>query len=229
VNLNVSQAQSLSRISMPLLHTDNSPSLGIRITEALQLWDLDLGNDTQINSLSVLDSYGSLVFHNPTIYNLDFTFADIVFPQLTSVWNLTVTGGESEGLVAELDKLKTIYGSLVTQFLRVRFPELSHVATIGQAVSFISNAKVAMDFDDLISIGGDISVVNNANCSLNMNQLSSHWGDFSVVNNTNFSLNMNQLSSVGSFSMTGNVETTLPFLSSLERAENIHLQGYIDP
>jgi hypothetical protein len=63
-----------------------------------------------------------------------------------------------------------------------------------------------MDFGNLQTIGGDLSVVNNTNCSLNLNQLSR----------------------VRTLSMIANAQTTLPFLSNLERAENIHLRGYID-
>ncbi|KAI6091790.1 hypothetical protein F4821DRAFT_280149 [Hypoxylon rubiginosum] len=85
-----------------------------------------------------------------------------------------------------------------------------------------------IDMGQVISIGLNASIASNANTTLNFGNLTTVGKSITVINNTDCTIDLDRLIRVGNLSILDNINTTLPTFPALERAENIHLRGYIN-
>lgn len=244
-NLQVSQAASLSTISMPRITVrgqfGGTKEMDFNITGVPSLRELDYGDVDYLHSLILLDS-GFVPF--PGITEIDFlttsinasfpnltststlevssiplgSFVGDVFPHLTSVNDLTLADSHLAVYDQSPVQLDSINGSMLLKSLEY----LERNSIDGERYAN------SLDFRQTASIGQNASIISNTNVYMDFGGLTTIGGTFSIMNNTNCSFDFNQLTRVGNLSMVDNINTILPFLSDLETADNIHIRGYLD-
>ncbi|KAI1142104.1 hypothetical protein F5Y05DRAFT_422320 [Hypoxylon sp. FL0543] len=142
---------------------------------------------------------------------------DYFLKTLTSIDNFTLTNAADISL--GLSSLK-INGSMILEnsVLPSGVNDLAPVAGTGNTI----------DLSQVTSAGWDLNITSNSNVDIDFGQLESVDRNLAIQNNTNCTFNFRQLTKVGNLLTTDNPNTTLPIFSNLERADNIHLRGYID-
>lgn len=221
----VARAQSLLTISIPRLLSNtadkaDSNGLNLNITGAPSLTQLNIPNVTGIQDLIVdnvnFDAYafsnvmaiGSL--HAASLASIDSLWVQpcsLILPELTSIGDITLRDIHSLNFAS---KPLTVHGSLV----------LDNMTPLPLAPT--------IDMGQVISIGLNASIASNANTTLNFGNLTTVGKSITVINNTDCTIDLDRLIRVGNLSILDNINTTLPTFPALERAENIHLRGYIN-
>ncbi|KAI2601703.1 hypothetical protein GGR54DRAFT_96856 [Hypoxylon sp. NC1633] len=91
---------------------------------------------------------------------------------------------------------------------------------------FLNSSYIGIPF--LTAVGSDANIGSNSNGHLSFGSLANVPGSLFVTNNTNCTMDFDRLTNVGNLSIVDNDSSTVPILSALETANNIHLRGYID-
>ncbi|KAI1414182.1 hypothetical protein F5Y13DRAFT_159972 [Hypoxylon sp. FL1857] len=243
-SLRIRSATSLSNISLPRLGSGDLDSsiragggdnpvltdLSFNLTGVPSLRNVDFGNITSFNNLSLVDfgSFGSsftpvvavlnLVldgcFNLPklgwaqSIYIIGEGFCPYLFNKLTSVEDLTLANVEQRYFTESV----LVNGSLAVQSSNYSGgstdgpKDVAHFSTVGSHVNVSTNSNAELYFTSLTTVGGDLFVYNNTNCTLGFNQLSN----------------------VAALSMIDNIDTTIPWFPNLQRADSIYIRGHID-
>ncbi|KAI0401591.1 hypothetical protein F4802DRAFT_618799 [Xylaria palmicola] len=242
-NLTISQATSLTRVSLPEFGTESA----LTITGAPALQTLNMKNLSQLRSLTLLDvgdslspivsfapehiSYTDLIETDRCLtlqglLNAGYLNISAVYHCLYDLWNLmtvydfTLTNAAGVATVDPPDPELVLPGLHIKQnmFLEssgyglLSSSEISEISVrriefIDQSLNISSNKYVHIAYDRLTRVGNILSIRNNTSCTFNFENLSE----------------------IGTLSFTDNVNTTLPSFTNLEKAENIHIQGLIDP
>ncbi|KAI1744673.1 hypothetical protein F4680DRAFT_405723 [Xylaria scruposa] len=244
--LNINQATSLTSVLLPILglwYYDCSQTqlvLWFNITSAPSLSNITLGDSECLERIALFDvpksltNSSELAPRSTSIYtnmcmdlnrltlaedlDLSGNLCNYDLGKLTIVRNFilrnaaSVTTVDSTSTVSPLrvNDSMLLLASIADPELRL-YPDneipLRRVGTIGQDLNITSNEYTHIAYDGLTEVGGSLYINSNTNCTFN----------FTSISTVNKAL-----------IFTGNADTPLPSFSSLERVENILVDGLID-
>ncbi|TGJ79343.1 hypothetical protein E0Z10_g9428 [Xylaria hypoxylon] len=257
-NINIVDAPALTQISLPKLHADAETEVSgitytftpsISISNALRFGGFSLPALTELGDLVIrhvprrqTTSGGLDKITTARSITSDNTLG---YPGLTSVGTLRLTGYEDCGYF--LPSLSSVGQFTFTNALGSRL----QTSTLSVTGSFILNSSPyrradnestfdvpptnpdsfdanAIDIRNLTSVGANATIDSNANAQIDISALTTVGGALSITNNTNCTIDLTKLSQAGTLSIVNNVNSTIPRLFNLDRADSIHLRGYID-
>ncbi|ETS78940.1 hypothetical protein PFICI_08793 [Pestalotiopsis fici W106-1] len=92
------------------------------------------------------------------------------------------------------------------------------------------NMVTSMMFENVVSIGRNLNITENMFITIDVPNLEKVSGGLNIEGNVNCTLNFNTITRIGSLYAVNNPFTTLPgWFPELEEADDIYLNGYIDP
>lgn len=242
--LQINNAPSLTNISLPQLSDagyHSTPiegvgvvvaSLTVNITHGSSLTDINFGSITALESLLLTD-LGANPLRCVDLFNFIVTASDMVlsgcysFPELRFLNDLNIAG---DGLCpGTYDNLVSVENLILTNatanYLRSSISVNGSLIIKSLDYSHLYINSVGQKFS---TVGSDVNVTSNMDGGLEFTQLETIGGNLSVHNNTNCALGFDKLSKVAALSMIDNTNTSIPWFPTLQRADSIHLRGYID-
>ncbi|GAP91909.1 hypothetical protein SAMD00023353_7200420 [Rosellinia necatrix] len=146
-------------------------------------------------------------------------------PNLTRAGNFTYTNAVGSRL--RTSPGLAVSGSFTLRAAPYRRAE-NETTTEFEAPGAAVDGDDVIDVRNLTSVGADATIRSNADARIDISGLATVAGALSVTNNTNCTIDATALAQVGSLAIVDNVDTTIPRLFNLARADSIHLRGLID-
>ncbi|KAI0828432.1 hypothetical protein F5Y06DRAFT_302289 [Hypoxylon sp. FL0890] len=220
-SLHIAQATALTRVSLPQLSSG----------KLLELSDGSSMNGGGVLSLNITETPFLTDF---TIQNTTY-FADLILIDSGVDWAEGRTTGLSDALETvnaaisiQTDICVGFYPhgiSLGLSSLRINGSMILENSVLPRDLASLGNT---IDLSQVTSAGWDVNITANSNVNIDFGKLESVGRNLAVQNNTNCIFNFKQITQVGNLLATDNPNTTLPIFSNLERADSVHLRGYID-
>ncbi|KAI8630386.1 hypothetical protein F5Y19DRAFT_474782 [Xylariaceae sp. FL1651] len=225
------------------------PSLNITGAPALE--NLRLGNTPFLGNLVLLDSgQSNLYLDNTTLALSILTDRCLELSGLTRLFVLQIHG--AAGCIYELQRLTSVTNFTLTNAVDIDTvddrddPSIPASLQVNDTMNLESSlASGEGDLAPITDLGTadtgneiglrriktivrDLNINSNTNVHIAYDGLTSVGASLSARGNTNCTFNFDQLSMVGNLVFIDNFNTTLPLFPLLERANNIHLRGFID-
>ncbi|KAI0873295.1 hypothetical protein GGS24DRAFT_501997 [Hypoxylon argillaceum] len=231
-------SSALTQILMPNI-SGSGPGYNFTLNNIPNIEVLDLGNLTNFGHLEIIDSLSALAtarFEITGVTSLK-TNSATQFPNLTVLQDLVIIASDYPGLlsldivdqVASVNNLRLasesspVEGDPLTVLGAVQLSAVNESLSVQNLYLF---QKSILSFAQMTTVGQNVSITSNTNAIIQLDKLQMIGGSLTIANNTSCTFALNQLSSMENLSIIDN-ESILPFLSALERPENIHLRGYL--
>ncbi|KAF2967290.1 hypothetical protein GQX73_g6240 [Xylaria multiplex] len=222
-SITISNALQFGGLSLPAL-----TELGDLVIEHVPRRQLTSGGLSKITAAQSITSDNTLDYPGLTsVATLRLTgYEDCRYflPNLSSVGDFTFTNALGSNLQTSA---LSVSGSFVLNTSPYRRATNETKFEIPPSVPHTFDAS-AINIRNLTSVGGNATIESNADARIDLSQLATIGGALSITNNTNSTIDLTKLSQTGALSIVDNVDSTIPRLFNLERADSIHLRGYID-
>ncbi|KAI0545606.1 hypothetical protein F4679DRAFT_560587 [Xylaria curta] len=244
--LTIDQAISLTNISLPHLGSSFNCSeehvlIFFRITNAPSLVDISL-RDLNCLLWVELSDVGKPPKHKFQFDSRNMSVGSIITDVCLDLGGLTSAGTlqlSGERCDYQMGKLTSVQNLLLNRTVGDLYVDpvgrTSTISPVRVEADMVLESTVNRDGSKneislrrIETIGGDLNITSHDNVHIAYDDLTGVGKSLYLSNNTNCTFNFKSVSTVDSFLFADNVDTMLPSLSSLERAENIHVNGLID-
>ncbi|KAK6949027.1 hypothetical protein Daesc_009099 [Daldinia eschscholtzii] len=246
--LQIKNAHSLYKVSLPSMGPEDGYGvMGDPNTFLVNTIDLSIEDAPSLTTTNL----GQLESFKAVTYDSDNYFSNHgpgAFDNITAVWNLTIDACVNFVSLERADRVQIAGDG--DRSCQMDFSKLSSVNNMtlhsvpvlfmGGAVT-VNESLVVESWDPSISespgpkyirhfttVGSDLRASANSQTELTFTDLQRVGGDLVIYNNKNSTLSFDQLTEAGTISIVDNADTILPWFPRLQRADSIHLRGYID-